>query len=216
MRVVPTGATLALILGFAAVQGSWTERWSPAPAVEAAADRLDAVPWVVGDWSGRAAELKAEDVAQAGLARAWDRRYTLRQATTEVSVLLMCGRAGPASVHTPEWCYGGAGYDMTAPPTLCEVTSGPGAPPAPFRVARFHKTGPAEAADLRIFWSWFDGKAWSAPETPRLRFWRSPVLYKLYVVRAISDTQESTEEDPALDFLRQFLPELNKALATGS
>jgi hypothetical protein len=37
-------------------------------------------------------------------------------------------------------------------------------------------------------------------------------LYKIYVVRQVSTTEESQETDPALEFLQALLPELQKSL----
>ena len=39
------------------------------------------------------------------------------------SVLLVCGRPGPVSVHTPDVCYAGVGYAMENPPVLYQPPS---------------------------------------------------------------------------------------------
>jgi len=62
-------------------------------------------------------------------------------------------------------------------------------------------------------WHWNAVGRWQAPSNPRWTFARAPALYKLSAVRARGAKESSRpEEDPALDFMKLFLPELNKAL----
>jgi hypothetical protein len=85
--------------------------------------------------------------------------------------------------------------------------------PAAFWVGNFRKVGAPVPEFLRIYWAWNDGGGWAAADNPRLAFGRAPALYKLYVVRATVDVSAPPERDPAADFLRQFLPLADAALA---
>src|SRR5262249_55729990 len=131
---------------------------------------------------------------------------------TDVSItaLLMCGRAGPVSAHTPEWCYGGIGYEMAGTPIHCSVDAG--AAPAAFWTARFSKPGAALPDHLRIFLAWNVSGSLVAPSHPRLAFGRYPALYKLYVLRNLTSIHDRFDEDRCLEFMRQLLPELSRAL----
>jgi hypothetical protein len=114
-------------------------------------------------------------------------------------------------VHTPDVCYGGAGYEMLGAPARCEVAPAGGGPPAEFWVARFRKEGLGERHQLRIFWAWRPwGGAWQAADNPRLAFGRVPALCKLYVVREMTSPDEPLEDDPALGLIRLLLTDLGK------
>jgi hypothetical protein len=210
--LLPTGAGLVIVLGTALAQGMWTQRWNPSPALEIASARLAGVALTVGDWQGEDVDLDSDAVAQAKLVRAWMRRYTHRQTGAGLTVLLMCGRAGPVSVHTPEWCYGGMGYEMAGAPITYRVGADGSAATAEFWTARFTKSGSAIPDHLRIFWAWNAVGNWEAPTHPRLAFGRYPVLYKLYVLRNMTSVYDPVDDDLFLDFMHQLLPELTRAL----
>src|SRR5262249_37906069 len=124
-----------------------------------------------------------------------------------VTVLLMCGRPGRAAVHTPQWCYGGAGYEMIDAEARCPV--GPaGSAAGQLWAARFRK----QDVYLRIFWGWSGDGSWVAPANPRLRLAHCRAVYKMYVIRELTTPHERLEDDACLDFLRQYLPELSRSL----
>lgn len=209
MRTAILSIALALVLGPAVLHGLWTQRWQTAPAIEAAAARLADVPLAFGDWKGEALALDPDAVAQAKLTGCWMRRYTHAVTGRSVTVLLMCGPAGPVAVHTPEWCFGGAGYDMAGPAVPYTV---PTEPPAEFWTARFSKPGTILPEQLRIFWAWSTAGTWEASRQPRLAFGRAAFLYKLYVLRNVTAPSERIDDDPCLEFMRVFLPELSRTL----
>ena len=201
------GSALLVVLGSGLVHGWWTERWHSSPALGVAVARLGEVPLTIGPWKGEPVDVDPQAVAQANVAGCWMRRYTHGVSGEAVTVLLMCGRAGPVSVHTPEWCYGGAGYEMAGAPTRLALGPVADLPPAQFWTARFAKLAPAVPEQLRIFWAWGAAGAWTAPDRPRLAFARQPVLFKLYVLRSLRSASERLEDDPCVEFMRQLLPQ---------
>ena len=143
------------------------------------------------------------------------RRFTEnRRDGRALNVLLVCGRPGPISVHTPDICYAPeSGYAFLPG----EPGPGPLAYGSPSRSAEtwrgdFIKQNSVTPSGLRIFWSWSIGDGWKAPTNPRLAFARSRFLYKLYVIRETSGTAGPAEDDPGGNFLKDFLPELDRAL----
>jgi hypothetical protein len=158
-----------------------------------------------GDWKGQEVNPNHADFAQAGAVGYWVRLYRNAQTGEAVTVLLMCGPAGKMSVHTPDMCYGGAGYELVGGQAREAVS--PSRPPEEFWSARFCKPGPAGESVLRIRWAWNAGGAWHAPERPRWTFAGSPFLYKLYVV-----SDEEAGGDANLRLLQALLPELRTAL----
>jgi hypothetical protein len=211
-RYLPILSGLALLLLGGLVHGVWTGRWGGSEALNAAAARVDSVPLAVGEWQGKSLAADAEAFAQAGARSYWVRQYANERTQGTVTALLMCGAWGKIAVHTPEICYQGAGYDMVSEPVRQRVDV-QGGPPAEFWTARFRKPGPGGATALRIFWGWGAGENWSAPDRPRWTFAGSPFLYKLYIVRDVTDDTAADELARSLEFLPAFLPEVRKALS---
>jgi hypothetical protein len=193
-----------MLLAFGVAEGRWTGRWTKGGTVQEAAARLDQVPLSFGEWQGEARELDARQVTKAELSGHLMRQYTHKASGTTLSILLVCGRPGPVAVHTPDVCYGGVGFALVGSPTRDPVTP-KGA--NSFKIGKFQKVDAPVPEYLRIFWAWSgDGHVWTAPDNPRLTFASLPALYKLYVIRQVTDLNQSLDADPGMDFLRQFLP----------
>lgn len=215
LRLLTLGTGLGILVAASVVHGMWTQRWRPSQELQAAATRLAQVPLQVGHWQGRDELIEPAVVERSGLAACWTRRYTHERSGRGVTVVLMCGRAGPTSVHTPEWCYGGAGYERTGT-TLRYVVEQQTAAPAEFWAADFLQENPAVPAHLRIFWGWSADGTWSAPNYPRLSFAGREALFKLYVLRETSADGRPLSSDPCVEFLRAVLPVLERTLFQGS
>jgi hypothetical protein len=205
-RTLPLLTGLSLLCLAAVVHGVWTGRWQNSRALEEAAARVPAVPLAFGDWEGKDRPPDHEAFAGAGAKTYWMRVYRDRRSGDEVTVLLMCGPAGRMAVHTPEICYGAAGYDASGDPVREDLG------PARFLTARFRKPGPAGDSALRIHWGWSADGSWQAPDSPRWTFFGEPFLYKLYVVRDATATDEPADRGTSVRFLRALLPELRKTL----
>jgi hypothetical protein len=192
------------------VHGMWAERWAPSLPLKKAAERVDLVPMEVGDWKAQAIEADRDAFFQAGAQKYWTRTYVHARKKTAMLVILMCGRAGRMSVHTPEVCYKGAGYDMASKKENVDLKSEFGDELGTFWSARFAKhTG--VASDLRLYWAWNANGTWQAPSNPRWEFRGEPFLYKMYL--SYDAPGLSTPSSEAVqDFLGQFVPELNKTL----
>src|SRR5438270_8294606 len=91
-RLLPLGAALVLLVLTGLVHGLWTGRWHTDTDLEDAAASVQTVPLILGDWQGRPEKSDAEAFQQAGAAGYWVRRY--EHNGEEVTVVLMCGRAG--------------------------------------------------------------------------------------------------------------------------
>ncbi len=211
-RTLPALLAVPLVVAFGLAEGLWANRWQTSDAPERAAARLAGVPLSVGDWQGEARELGARQAEKAEVTGHLWRRYVNRRTGAAVSVLLVCGRAGPVALHPPEVCYQGAGYRMNAGKARREVPAEGEA--AEFWVGQFQKDG-AVPEPLRIYWAWSAGGPWAAPDNPRLAFARQPALYKLYVIQGLSRPDEAAEEGPTPEFLRAFLPQLRSQLFQG-
>ena len=77
-------------------------------ALDDAAARIALVPKMIGDWHGHDEEPDDRSFEQAGAKGYWMRSYVNQRTKASVLAILMCGRPGKMSVHTPEVCYRGA------------------------------------------------------------------------------------------------------------
>jgi hypothetical protein len=203
---------LVLLLAGGIMHGLSAERWRSSVVLEDAAARLDEVPKEFGDWQSRDEASDEEAFDQAGARRYWTRTYSHRRTKDHVRVILMCGRAGRMAVHTPQMCYRGAGYEMPEDATRYNVDTGGDKPAGSFWTATFTKPA-GLSSDLRLFWAWDTRGPWEAAENPRWQFRGEPFLYKLYVAHDLTGQSDSgPAADVAAKFLREFLPELGKAL----
>ena len=203
-------AVLVLLDG--ALGGYWGGRWTTNEQLATAAAKLERLPLTCGDWQGERQEIDAKVLERAGFSG-----YALRQYKNQrgdiVTVLLACGRAGPLSVHTPEVCYGGQGYAVSGSAKQWTPAEEENAPAAAFWKAVFARPNPTSPEQLQVLWSWNKNGVWMASDHPRWTFAGTPVLYKLYVTQTFVPHKEGAEGEACQEFLREFLPEIDKLLA---
>jgi len=190
------------------VPGVWGHRWVSSSTLADTAARLALVPLTVGEWEGRDLEVNPRELRLAEAVGSLRRHYVHRHTGATVTLLAVCGRPGPISVHTPEVCFPGAGYEEMGAVTRREIAGLSG---DRFWYRRFQKTGPTPAL-LAITYAWTDTGPWEAPDNPRLSLARHPALLKVYVTRTLSDSKEPPDGDPTSDFLRALTPPLRAAL----
>jgi hypothetical protein len=195
---LPVLSAAAVLVLAGVVHGIRTDRWVLSRDLQDAVARLESVPAAVGDWEGKTLELDPRELDLSGSAG-----YALR-------------RFVHVSIHTPDVCYRGLGYEPAAAPVRWTAPARGADPSATFLSARFYKAEAAGTAPLRILWAWGADGAWQAPEHPRLAFAHQPALYKMYVVRQLAREDEPLEKDPSVRFLEQFLPPLGRALFPAS
>jgi len=202
-----------LVLVIAGVwNGLLSDRWGDSTDLTAAVKRLEQVRPALGEWVGRPAPIDTRALQLTEVSSYLSRSYLHRGTGEVVNILILCGRPGPVSVHTPDVCYLGAGYKMgpRAVETWTDVVPGI---QAEFWSARFSK--PRDPIPLHISWAWSDGGEWHAPQFPRLAFINSRVLYKLYVIRPIRSGTATTDEGLRA-FLKELLPELQRSILAGN
>lgn len=207
-RLLPLGAALGLVVATGVVHGLASNRWKAVDPGPATGD-VASLPRTVGLWVGRDMELDSRQLARGGIQAACARRYDRRTKGSSVQVLLVYGPSGPITVHTPDICYPGVGYEIVGALAAQRVTTGE---PAEFRAVRVRKCEPGRVTYLRILWAWNVGNGWEAPDYPGLAFAQTPSLYKLYLVQELSAPDEPLLNDDCADFLREFLPGLNSVL----
>jgi uncharacterized protein DUF3485 len=207
-KTLPLIVACGLLLFSGLVHGLWTDRWSKPEALERALARVPELPLRLGPWEGKEVAAEEPEAFRRGGAQAYSiREYVHQEKKESISVILMCGRAGRMAVHTPEVCYGGAGYELAQAAAPMALKSG--ARESVFWSARFNKSASA-GADLRLCWAWTATGDWQAPGSPRWRFRGLPFLYKLYVIQEIRT--EAADDEALADFFAHALPALRTTL----
>jgi hypothetical protein len=201
--------------------GRWSGRWNPVDR-SATGEKVKQLPMACGDWrSDQPTEIDSRTVQRAGFSGYEQRIY--RNANDPralpVCVLVAWGPAGPLSVHSPEVCYGAAGYTMGGQATVITPHDAAGSSLGEFFNSTFVSQDSTSPRKLRVIWSWNKQGAWHAPGYPRWSLAGTPVLYKLYVSQEFlpgGDDASAKEGKDIEAFLQTFLPEVNAAIAPGS
>lgn len=210
-KIQGMAALISVVILAGLLHGITSGRWQfSADRLDDVVPRLKNVPMVIGTWSGVNQPIEEEEqFTRHGMVGWLVRRYTDRRTGQEVEVMLVCGRSGPVSVHTPDVCYKNAGFQEEAGQQRREVPTQAGVM-SQFMNARYAKGDALAAMKLDIWWCWgFDG-TWSAPDNPRFHFARSPYLFKLYVVRNLP--LGAKQDESCANFIRDCLPTINAAL----
>jgi hypothetical protein len=216
LLLLPSAAVLLVASGV--THRLWTGEWNVSNEPATSAARLANVPTTIGEWEGADTAVDAKQLAQAEAVSYLSRRYLKRGGTgAEVSAFIICGRPGPVSVHTPDICYGGIGFQIVGSQNQYHVAGDAQTPSADFIWANFEKTDVVSPGRLRIYWTWKSGPGWQAPSNPRMKFGGAAALYKLYLVyRPAPGAAFTDDDDPCREFMKDFLPELEKALSPAS
>jgi exosortase len=204
---------IAILLVSGIAHGRWTNRWVTSRELDEALARLDHVPSTIGDWQSRAEAIEPRALSSAGLEGGNLRRYRNTRTGVVIDLLVVCGRPGPVSVHTPDICYSGAGYEAAQPSGgSTTVHLGPPTATGEFSIADFEKPGTFPREALRIYWSWSARGDWTVPANPRMAFAARPFLYKLYLILPGNGDFGQPGNDAISRFARALLPELRTAL----
>ncbi len=107
-RLLTALVASALVIACGVVHGYWSDRWQPPAETAAAAARMETLPAEAGDWVSSPVELK--NPQNGGVSGTLYRRYENHRTGDAATVFLVCGRAGPVSIHTPEVCYAADGF----------------------------------------------------------------------------------------------------------
>jgi hypothetical protein len=209
-------AWVALLLG--TVSGAWfhgqmNNRWG-APALDLAASRIvQPLPDRFGNWRLVEETPFSEDVIEILQCPAYIcRNYRNDQTGDTINVLVVVGRAGPISVHTPEICYSNADYQVVGDRTALNVRDHAQQEHSLWDVRL--EANDVNATQLRVLYGWSTGGSWMASPRARFEFGGAPYLYKIQL--AASATEEIEDVDIFRQFLELFLPELQQRLVSSS
>jgi hypothetical protein len=164
IRYLTLAAGVAVVLATGVLHGVHTDRWKDGTDLDQAAERMKAVPLEFGDWQGQELTME-DDLRRAGIRGHLFRTYRHARTGKTVNLLLLMGRSGPISVHTPDVCYASAGYAGVGSPQKASVQAGP--KPLPHWFLRVRKQNTEIPSELDVRWSWFNGERWDASDALR-------------------------------------------------
>lgn len=232
MRFISTYAGLAIVIVVTIVGGVLHGRVSGRAGTNEkmmqAAERVLQLPKQFGDWETREEqELNERAQELLDLAGYVSRTYSNQLTGEQVDVILMVGRPGPLSVHTPEVCYSSRDMTMLGEPERRAIGSksddakkedDQSANRSGEGVHQFWKVAFQEkdlSADrIGVWYAWSEGGPWLAPNQPRFSLSGAPFLYKTQIrgYLPLQRSEEAAEEDPCEKFLRDFVPLLDEVV----
>src|SRR5579883_487292 len=104
-RKLPILAAIVVLVTSGLVHARWSNHVRASKELAEATTKLEKIPMTVGDWKGSVSEMDRRGLERAGIIGLASRRYTNPRSGETVSILLVCGKPGPISVHGPEICY---------------------------------------------------------------------------------------------------------------
>jgi hypothetical protein len=202
-----TGILVAITVAAGLVHGRWTNRWGHRPDIVSAAERLEQVPLIIGDWQAQGNQ-PLDPVAARLLqcAGSVNRRYVNEKTGDRIWVAVLLGPAGPIAVHTPEICYSSQNYHIAK--DRDQWTVGEADQPADEFWDLRMQGNDVSAMPFRVLYGWTKEKHWKATENPRFSYGGSHYLYKLQL--SGPNPSEDQSRDACRDFLTAFLPVLRK------
>jgi hypothetical protein len=213
-QILPIVAVVVLITLGTLYEGKVTERWAKyeSERLRLFTEQLDDVPASFDSWEGVETPLTEEAFAATNCTGYVSRVYKNTNTAEEVSVYLVAGTARHITIHTPDWCYPGAGFEKEEDVTPHIIDCG-GEPPMPvaFSTAVFRKEELSEIQRLRIFWSYSEDGVWEGPTLAKARYANRPALYKVYLI-APAPSDQTPDDSPSVEFAKVFMPLLNRIL----
>lgn len=216
MKYVPFAVVLVVLILGTLIEGKYSNRWGEAQSekLDDFTERLQQVPKTIGDWESGDDEKLSEEEFKASHCAGYISRTYINREGQRVNVYLVSGSARHVTIHTPDWCYVGAGYLMADDPQQYTIEEVKGVDPPPeFLTTVFFKEDPLRTHRIRVFWSFSDDGAWRGPRMPKPTYAGRSALYKLYLITDLDQASSAEiERNPTLEFVRQFLPILNQKL----
>jgi hypothetical protein len=211
--VLGTLLTIALTIASGILQGSLSNRWGISDLQRQAGAKLEGCPEQFAVWEMKKSEkLDQNAIDQLEPFGYLQRVYVNRNNGTVVGVTVLLGPTGPIAAHTPEVCYAGRDHEQLGEREKVVIPNGDGKDSV--WKTSFRMKG-VDAQLQNTYYAWSSGDHWVAAENPRFSYATEPSLYKIQlsnVVSAEGFKKSGPQADPAIQFLADFLPALQKHL----
>lgn len=214
-RILPISAAVVVVGVGTLIQGIDSERWrkNRSEILLQFSERLNMIPAEFGNWESTEQTIDSAQFEKSGCVAHMSRLYQHRDSGDSISAFLVIGTSRHVTIHTPDWCYRGAGYEMEGGefhPYV--IPCGMGGEDPEFSTATFIKEESTGVQHLRIFWGYSDNGRWEGPQWPKPHYAMRPALFKLYLITPIAAGKRAPEHAPSLQFARDFIPLINEIL----
>jgi hypothetical protein len=199
-------AVFALTLPAAWFNGQVMLRWGDPADLPGHQAALERIPVTLGQWrmvaEGKPISVLVEKQLEL---RGYTHRIYEQPATRQrIALLLMLGPAGPLVRHPPEICYESRENRLLESKALTIDAQG-----RQFRLRLLsYRPVSLVQSDFSVAYGFGVNGHWDVPDSPRAAYGGKPLLYKLQVLTAATDTSE-TNSAGLVDFLQHLLPTLN-------
>ena len=173
-------------------------------------ENMETVPASFNNWKSEDSPLSPEEFERTDCTAYVSRNYTNTSTAKQVSVYSVVGTARHVTIHSPDWCYVGAGFTMENQPQpyIIQIDG----ENHEFTTATFSKNSNEGLKRLRIFWSYTEDGTWHGPSSPKSYFAGKPALCKVYLITSISPDDKDIDGDPSIGFAKEFMPLITKEL----
>lgn len=221
MRQIPLILGVLALIGLTVAEARMSGRFEGSNITEEQfAAMIANIPKDVGEWHGTDQPVGEIERKTAGARGYLSREYKNAITGEAVGIWLIVGHSKDIVRHTPDICYPSSGFVMRAPENSLQPFVFDGKEMGNFFTNTFIKEDVSGRQLKRVFWSWHkpseDGNAveWKAPKIVRWEFGNAPNLYKMYFTSNMRGLQETTDESSAMKFAKEFMPIVDKALAS--
>lgn len=194
-------AALTLTAAAGLLHGQATNRWGAAPEIGPGTARLLELPEQIGGWQLEESFQPKKNVLQILQCENYlHRRYYHRETGDTAELCLILGSHGPLSVHSPEICYSGQGYEPMAEREKLVLSDGD-----EFWITSLRSRETPEDT-IQVYFGWSTGAAWEASSWPRWTYRTTRYLYKSQLVCRPAPGSGRSAADVARGFLQDFAP----------
>lgn len=211
---IPLTVVLVIVAIGTWKQGVYTDRFTwieqDTEQLDNFTKRLEHVPLEFGDWVGEIKAYNEDQFIRSKCNGCFSSMYENKRTGDAVTVYLVSGTARNTTIHTPDWCYRGAGYEMQAKPNSYKIASEDMS--SEFVTTTFNRETAFEQQHLRIFWTFTENGTWEGPVRAKIHFAGKSALFKMYLISPILKRDDSVESSPAKKFAEDFMPILTRVL----
>ena len=218
VKFVPLGISFLAVLAYGTYRhGCYTDRFSPAQSekLDTFTECVQELPLEFGDWVGTETKIPDKQFKLTNCTAYQSASFENRTTGDVVSTYIVSGTGRHITIHSPDWCYQGAGYDMQGKPVQFTMDV-PGVEANPeFLTAVFRKediANPMATQELRIFWTYSNDGKWIGPDMAKMYYSGVPALYKIYLICNVTGRDSDAEASTANQFAQEVLPEINRIL----
>lgn len=215
-QIIMLSVAALVIVGGAVKHGFDTDRWTKqhSEKLNTYTSRLESLPTEFGDWTSIESEVDPAQFKASGCDGSYSRLFT-NSLGEQISVFLVSGRGYHVTIHTPNFCYVAAGYEMRNDPIDFEFEA-PELPKTEVVHTVFKKDLALATNQLRILWTYTVDGNWRSPKLAKYTYGSEDAMYKLYLIRSVDGGIPDIGDDPAVEFAKEFLPVVNATLFASS